>query len=145
MHVSAFGQDMYLFNFCFIIIDIAKNGPVRSLARHLRMKFTTFTKFTHPVKGGSLQCSPVRKSNFGLRLLSYCASSWQNRIICDAELNVFEKALELHLPKFDRRLSTVRTHYKRVLAHVTLPDDQELAALDKLIAMIERGKYTPEN
>ena len=61
------------------------------------------------------------------------------------ELSVLEKALELHVPKFDRRLATVRKHFKRVLANVTLPDDQELAALDQFIATIDRGKQTPEN
>jgi hypothetical protein len=39
------------------------------------------------------------------------------------ELGVLEKALELHVPKFDRRLNTVRTHFKKVQPHVTLPDD----------------------
>jgi hypothetical protein len=61
------------------------------------------------------------------------------------ELNVLEKALEIHFPKFDSRLNTTRTHYKRVLAHITFPDDQELAALDQLIAVLDRGKHTPEN
>jgi hypothetical protein len=51
----------------------------------------------------------------------------QHRLL--RELNALEKTLEVLLPDFERRLNTTRTHFERILEHVSLPDDQEPAAM----------------
>ena len=67
------------------------------------------------------------------------------------QLLILEAALQDHLDTqrkgltFKQRLIGVRYGIEKALANKTVPEDQELAALDQALAAIERDKLTLEN